>query len=70
MQCFVILVELMGVEPTAYTMRTCRSSQLSYSPEYVSSNIALKCQVFKAYVVKILPFSRIPACNLIEKVIY
>lgn len=26
------MVELMGVEPTAYTMRTCRSSQLSYSP--------------------------------------
>ena len=46
----------MGVEPTAYTMRTCRSSQLSYSPEYVSPNIAPKCQVFKAYVVKFFLF--------------
>ena len=27
------MVELRGVEPLTYTMRTYRSSQLSYSPE-------------------------------------
>ena len=29
------MVELVGVEPMTYTMRTYRSSQLSYSPIFV-----------------------------------
>ena len=31
------MVELVGVEPMTYTMRTYRSSQLSYSPILTSS---------------------------------
>ena len=41
------MVELMGVEPTAYTMRTCRSSQLSYSPLILFFNIACLSRFFK-----------------------
>lgn len=50
------MVELMGVEPTAYTMRTCRSSQLSYSPLDLYLNIAWILDNFKSHDWRILSF--------------
>ena len=32
------MVELTGLEPVAYTLRTYRSSQLSYSPTWTNGN--------------------------------
>ena len=40
------MVELVGVEPMTYTMRTYRSSQLSYSPIYLVGVGASDADIF------------------------
>ena len=45
------MVELVGVEPMTYTMRTYRSSQLSYSPILASSPGAPELTVYNIVII-------------------